>query len=105
MSSKFDADELRLTKSDIIRIIEAVQTRWRKNKRGNRLNLAAIAAFKQGIAWTPEKQLTIIWNAMVKLTNKMIEYNSMKRMMGEMPKTEHLLKILEDEIESGKFVE
>jgi len=105
MSTKFNADELKLEKSDIIRIIEAVQTRWRKNKKGNRMNLVAIAAFKQGINWIPEKQLTIIWSAMVMLTNKMIQYNSMKRLAGEMPKTQHMLKILEDEIESGKFVE
>lgn len=105
MSTKFNADELRLTKKDIMRIIEAVQKRWRKNKKGNRLNLMAIAAFKQGIEWTPHKQLEIIWNAMVKLTNKMIEYNAMKRMMGEMPKTEVMIDILEKEIETGKFVE
>ena len=105
MSTEFNADELKLKKDDIIRIIEAVQTRWRKNKSGNRMNLVAIAAFKQGISWTPEKQLIIIWDATIKLTNKMIEYNSMKRLAGEMPKTQHMLKILENEIESGEFVE
>jgi len=105
LTEKFDADELKLSKSDILRIIDAVQTRWRKNKKGNRLNLAAIAAFKVGINMTPDKQLTVIWSAMVKVTNKMIEYNSLKRLAGEMPKTEHMLKILEDEIESGEFVQ
>ena len=40
---------------------------------------------------------------MVSLTNKMIEYNARKRMMGEMPKTAEMLKMLEDEIESGDF--
>jgi len=104
MSAEFDADELQLEKKDIIRIIEAVQKRWRKNGWKNKLYLAGLAAFKQGIQWVSDDIVKFVWRDMVSLTNKMIEYNARKRMLGEMPKTAEMLKMLEDEIDSGNFV-
>ncbi|MCJ8305446.1 MAG: hypothetical protein HRU07_00160 [Nitrosopumilus sp.] len=103
MSTEFDPDELQLEKKDIIRIVEVVQKRWRKGGFKNKLYLMGIAAFKQGIEWTPDEILKFVWRDMVSLTNKMIEYNARKRMMGEMPKTAEMLKLLEDEIEYGNF--
>ena len=102
-SEAFDPDELQLEKKDIVRIIEAVQKRWRKSGFKNKVYLMGIAAFKQGILWTPDEILKYVWRDMVSLTNKMIEYNARKRMCGEMPKTAELLDMLEDEIDSGKF--
>lgn len=99
----FDADELQLEKKDIVKIIEAVQKRWRKSGLKNKIYLMGIAAFKQGILWTPDEVLKFVWRDMVSLTNKMIEYNARKRMLGEMPKTAEMLQMLEDEIESGEF--
>ena len=101
--NEFDPDELQLEKEDIVKIIEAVQRRWRKSGFKNKVYLMGIAAFKQGILWTPEDVLKFVWRDMVSLTNKMIEYNARKRMMGEMPKTAEMLKMLEDDIDSGKF--
>jgi hypothetical protein len=102
--STFDPDELQLEKKDIVRIIEAVQKRWRQSGFKNKIYLMGIAAFKQGILWTPDNVLKLVWHDMIQLTNKMIQYNAMQRMKGEMPKTESMLKIIEEEIESGNFV-
>ncbi len=100
---EFDPDELQLEKKDIIRIIESVQKRWRKSGLKNKLYLMGLAAFKQGIEWVSDDIVKFVWRDMVSLTNKMIEYNARKRMMGEMPKTAELLKMLEDEIDFGNF--
>ena len=99
----FDPDELQLEKKDIIKVIEAVQKRWRKSGWKNKFYLAGLAAFKQGIEWVSDDIVKFVWRDMVSLTNKMIEYNARKRMMGEMPKTAEMLKMLEDEIDSGNF--
>jgi len=99
----FDPDELQLEKEDIIVIIEAVQKRWRKAGFKNKVYLMGIAAFKQGILWTPDDVLKLVWRDMVKLTNKMIEYNARMRLLGEMPKTKDLTTMLKKEIESGDF--
>jgi len=100
---EFDPDELQLEKKDIIKIIEAVQKRWRKSGLKNRLYLMGLAAFKQGVEWVSDDIIKLVWRDMVSLTNKMIEYNARKRMMGEMPKTAEMLKMLEDEIDAGDF--
>ena len=101
--NEFDPDELQLEKKDIVRIIEAVQNRWRRNGWKNKLYLTGLAAFKQGILWVSDDIVKFVWHDMVLLTNKMIEYNERKRMCGEMPKTAEMLDILEDEIDSGNF--
>ncbi len=102
----FDPDKLVLEKNEIIFIIEVVQNRLRKGKSGIRqkIYLAGVAAFKQGILWTPDHILKFVWRDMVLLTNKMIEYNARKRLMGEMPKTAEMLDMLKKEIESGSFM-
>jgi hypothetical protein len=101
--NEFDPDELQLERKDIIRIIEAVQKRWRKSGWRNKFYLAGLAAFKQGIEWVSDDILKYVWRDLVRLTNKMMEYNAFMQMKGEMPKTESMLKIIEEEIESGDF--
>ena len=101
--STFDIDEFQLEKKDIIRMIESVQKRWRKGGLKNRIYLGFLAAFKNSLHFVDDDIIKFVWRDMVSLTNKMIEFNARKRMMGEMPKTAEMMKMLEDEIESGDF--
>jgi len=102
-SESFDPDELKLEKEDIIRLIESIQKRLRKRGGASKLYLMGLAAFKQGIKWTDDAIIKLVWSDMVRLTNKILEYNARKRMMGEMPKTADMMGILEKEIESDDF--
>lgn len=100
---EFDADELKLDKKDIIRLIESVQKRLRKRGGASKFYLAGLSIFKQGINWTDDEVIKLVWHDMVRLTNTMMEYNARKRLLGEMPKTADMLTMLEKEIDSDNF--
>ena len=102
-NESLDADELKLEKKDIIRLIESVQKRLRKRGGASKIYLAGLALFKQGINWTDDEIIKLVWHDMVRLTNTMMEYNARKRMLGEMPKTADMLAMLEKEIDSDDF--
>ena len=105
MADTFDADQLRLSKDQIIGLMDSVRKRWLKNKRKNIRYIVALTALKTAVQITPDMVLQVIWGDLVRLTNEMISYNAMQRLKGEMPKTADMVKIAEEKIESGDLFE
>ena len=100
----FNPDELKLSKDQIIKLIQIIQNRWRKNRLKNAHYLIGIAGFKAGIRLTPDETLEKVWSDLVSLTNEMINYNQMQRMKDELPDTENMIKIFEQKIENGEIL-
>lgn len=100
---KFDPDELMLTKDQILSILEAIKTRWKKNRKGNALNLIALTTFTTSMHFIDEKTLQVIWRDIINATNELISLNQMQRMKGEHPKTAEMINIVLGRIERGEL--
>ena len=105
LSNQFNSDELQLTKSQLVHLINIVRKRWSKNKRANVKYTMGLTAFKMGIQLTDEETIKKIWGDLVKLTNAIIIYNDMMRLKNEQPSTEDMIKIFENKIESGEILD
>lgn len=97
----FDPDELVLTKPQILLLLNAIKRRWKKNKRGNILHLAAITAFITSLHLLDDETLKTIWKDIINATNEMITLNQMNRMKGEIPKTQDMVDLVIKKIENG----
>ena len=101
MAKTFDATELHISKEQIIQIMDAVNARWKKNRKANAKYIMGLTAFKLGLQFTPDEVVKVIWTDLVILTNEIIAYNEAQRLKGEFPKTADFIKLLERRIESG----
>lgn len=89
--AEFDPDALELSKADILYLINAIKDHWSQNRRANWVIIQGITVFKYGIMAVPEGQLTAIWGAALKVMNRILQQNALKRMRGEFPKAREMI--------------
>lgn len=97
----FDPDGLYLTKPQLVKLIEAIRNRWRKNKKGNFLLIQAITAFKVSLGLIDDRTIELIFKDIIKAANELAVMNQMERMKGEIPNTEQMVNLITKRIEDG----
>ncbi len=80
---KFDPDELKLTKKDILEFIDAIEERWKKHKRENYQFIVSMEAMKIGIRLTSERTVSQIWYEIVNGFNELLYENAIAKANGE----------------------
>ncbi len=80
---KFDPDELKLTKKDIIELMNGIESRWKKNKKANSQFIISMEAMKIGIRLTSERTVSQIWYEIVNGFNELLYENALSLAKGE----------------------
>jgi len=80
---KFDPDELKLTKKDILELMNGIENRWKKNNRANNQFIISMEAMKIGIRLTSEKTISQIWYEIINGFNELLYENGIAKAKGE----------------------
>ena len=80
---KFDPDELKLTRKDILELMTGIEKRWKKNNKSNYQFIMSLEAMKIGIRLTSEQTVKDIWTEIVNGFNELLYENGMARARGE----------------------
>jgi len=80
---KFNPDELKLTKKDIIELMDGIEKRWKKNNKANYQFIISMEAMKIGIRLTSEQTVSDIWLEIVNGFNELLYENGMAHARGE----------------------
>jgi len=81
--TRFNPDELKLTKQDIIDLMDSIEKRWKKNNKSNYQFIVSMEAMKIGIRLTSEKTISQIWFEIVNGFNELLYENGMAHARGE----------------------
>jgi len=74
---KFNPDELQLSKSDIIEMLDSISDRFKKNKKGNMKFIISVEAMKIGIRMMDDQTLTQIWSEIINGFNELLYQNAL----------------------------
>jgi len=80
---KFNPDELKLTKKDILELMNGIENRWKKNKKSNSQFIISMEAMKIGIRLTSEQTVSQIWYEIVNGFNELLYENAIAKANGE----------------------
>jgi len=80
---KFNPDELKLSKKDILDLMNSIEKRWQKNNKSNYQFIISMEAMKVGIRLTSEKTISQIWFEIVNGFNELLYENGMAHARGE----------------------
>lgn len=80
---KFNSDELQLSKKDILELMNAIETRWKKNKKSNAQFVIAMEAMKIGIRLTNQETISLIWGEIINGFNELLYENALAQAKGE----------------------
>jgi len=80
---KFNPDELKLTKKDILELMDGIENRWKKNRTSNAEFIISMEAMKIGIRLTREQTVAKIWSEIVNGFNELLYENAMAQARGE----------------------
>jgi len=80
---KFDPDELKLSKKDILDLMDSIEKRWKRNNKSNYQFIVSMEAMKIGIRLTSEKTISQIWYEIVNGFNELLYENGMAQARGE----------------------
>lgn len=80
---KFDPDELKLSKKDILELMNGIEQRWKKNKKSNSQFIISMEAMKIGIRLTSEQTVSQIWYEIVNGFNELLYENAIAKAKGE----------------------
>ena len=80
---KFNSDELRLSKKDILELMNAIENRWKKNKKANAQFVISMEAMKIGIRLTKEETISLIWAEIINGFNELLYQNALAKAKGE----------------------
>jgi len=80
---KFDPDELKLTKTDILDLMNGIEKRWKRNNKANSQFIISMEAMKIGIRLTSEKTVSQIWYEIVNGFNELLYENAIAKAKGE----------------------
>jgi len=78
---KFNPDELQLTKSDIIEMLDSISNRFKKNKKGNMKFIISVEAMKIGIRMMDDQTLSLIWTEIINGFNELLYQNALNSNM------------------------
>jgi len=93
---KFNPDELQLTKSDIIEMLDSISERFKKNKKGNFKFIISVEAMKMGIRMMDDQTLTQIWTEIINGFNELLYQNALNSKLS----WSENLKIVKDKIKN-----
>jgi len=93
---KFNPDELQLTKSDIIEMLDSISERFKKNKKGNMKFIISVEAMKIGIRMMDDQTLNQIWTEIINGFNELLYQNALN---GNHTWSENL-KIVKDKLKN-----
>ncbi len=79
--TKYDPDELALTKKDVLEIMDAVKIFWSKNKSENWFYISVLQSMKAMAVVTPEHVVKKIWNTMLKFIFRIQYENALQHAM------------------------
>jgi len=74
---RFNPDELQLTKSDIIEMLDSISARFKKNKKSNYKFIISVEAMKIGIRMMDDQTLTQIWSEIINGFNELLYQNAL----------------------------
>ena len=74
---KFNPDELQLTKTDIIEMLDSISARFKKNKKGNYKFIISVEAMKIGIRMMDDQTLSQIWTEIINGFNELLYQNAL----------------------------
>lgn len=80
---KFDPDELKLSKDDILEMMDNIEDRWKKEKKSNFHFIISMEAMKIGIHLMKEEVITKIWSEIVNGFNELLYENALAKAKGE----------------------
>jgi len=80
---KFNPDELKLTKKDIIEIMDSIEDRWKQDKLRNSQFIISLEAMKLGIRLMKESTITQLWIEIINGFNALLYENAMTKAKGE----------------------
>jgi len=80
---KFNPDELKLSKKDIIEIMNSIGSRWSQDKIRNSQFIISLEAMKIGIRLMKEEAITKLWIEIINGFNELIYENAIAKAKGE----------------------
>lgn len=104
----FDPDEFKLTKKMILRFMDAIEKRWKKDTIATIKNtkyLIGLEAMKVGIMMSDEDTISKVWHDILNGFNELITLNQMARLRGEFQGYEKLCDIVITRIENGETIQ
>lgn len=104
----FDPDEFKLTKKMILRFMDAIEKRWKKDTIATIKNtkyLIGLEAMKVGIMMSDEDTISKVWHDILNGFNELITINQMARLRGEFQGYEKLCDIVITRIENGETIQ
>lgn len=75
--TKYDPDQLVLSKSEILDFCDRVLEKWNKDPVANAANIFAMNAVKTSVAWTDEYSLKAIWSEILNWTYELLYENAL----------------------------
>ncbi len=75
--TKFNPDELQLSKSDIFEMLDSISARFKKNKKGNYKFIISVESMKIGIRMMDEQTLSQIWTEIINGFNELLYQNAL----------------------------
>jgi len=77
MITKFNPDELQLSKNDIFEMLDSISHRFKKNKKGNMKFIISVEAMKIGIRMMDDQTLSQIWTEIINGFNELLYQNAL----------------------------
>ena len=99
MVEPLDVETLQISKSDLLKVIDALISRWSKNRRANAAVIAGAHGFKLGVRMISDDKFAELWGTMVEFSNELIAFNEMKRLAGEYPKAAEFVDLFIERFE------
>lgn len=81
--TKFNPDELKLSKKDIMELMDGITRRWKKNKQANSKFIISMEAMKIGIRIMNEETISLIWGEIINGFNELLYENALAKAKGE----------------------
>ena len=80
---KFNPDELKLTKKDILDIMNSIEDRWKQDSLKNSQFILSLEAMKLGIRLMKESTITQLWIEIINGFNALLYENAIAKAKGE----------------------
>ena len=80
---RLNPDELKLSKQDILDLMNGIENRWKKNNKSNYQFIISLEAMKVGIRLMKESTITQLWIEIINGFNALLYENAIAKAKGE----------------------
>lgn len=98
-------EDLTLTKDDILDVINAIITYWKRAEGRNYSFIVALYGIKAAVLAMNEDLLRVIWSQIIRAFMELYSLSEMKRLAGESPNARFFVDRLIEKIHSGELFE